>query len=123
MGGCQPVVEVQVQRIMWSVQLKGGGLARVWGWGEGGGVYVFMDMTSGELGSGTGRGLGLGVKISLEASSSAKAVGAPLRVREGALWAMVCLMPESTRSETFWVGMAEGDMAWSERGWKKGYGR
>ena len=77
----------------------------------GGGVYLFWVRISAELGSGTGRGLGLRVKISFEASSSARAVGAPLGVREGAVWAMVCLTPESTSSETFSDGMAEGDMA------------
>ena len=78
-------------------------------------------MTSGELGSGTGRGLGLRVMISLEASSSANAVGGPLGVREGAVCAMVCLMPESMSSETVWGGMAEGDMAWC-CGWLFGWG-
>lgn len=98
------------------VGAAGGWLARRFGGVQSGrrrvaAAYVFMAITSGELGSGTGCGLGLRVKVNLEASSSARAVGAPLRVREGAVWAMACLTPESTSSETFWDCIAEGDMA------------
>ena len=70
-----------------------------------------MAKTSGELSSGTGRGLVVRVKISFEASSSTRAVGMPLLFREGAVWAIECLMPELTSSETFCGSIAEGDMA------------
>ena len=64
------------------------------------GPYVFMAKTSGELSSGTGWGVVVRVKISFEASSSTRAGGTPLLFREGAVWAIVCLMPELTSSET-----------------------
>ena len=52
------------------------------------------------------------MKISLEASSSAREVGfVPLVVmRDGAVFSMVCFMPEFARSEVVWGRVADGDI-------------
>jgi hypothetical protein len=71
-----------------------------------------MDQTSGELGNGTVLGFMFLVKMIFEASSSATWVPLPLvyGVREGAVFAIICLTPALVSSAVLSWAIAEGDI-------------
>ena len=107
----QPEVEVQVQLIMWSVQLGSwvSGGAGVIGMveervgdesGEDGLTYAAIPASSALPGSGTVFGLGLRVKVRFEASSSWSAEVPLLVVTEGAVSLTIWLTPDFVSSPT-----------------------